>query len=62
MTDWQPIETAPKWCWVLLASRTSVWPGYIHGVVGALGLDEQPFENPTHWANFPKPPRESGEK
>lgn len=72
MSGWQPIETAPKTCWVLLAVdgevRSAFWginpedPSDGAWVIARqLGFgDRVPiafvFRNPTHWMPLPEPP------
>ena len=71
MSDWQPIETAPKdGTEVLLAIPTyGVGPTFEFAVGGffngawfgeeddAYDADEAAYQDPTHWMPLPEPPR-----
>lgn len=61
MSDWQPIETAPKEEWVLL-----FWP-YWNGPIPAVGIYcdgawdsdsaiSHDGDSPTYWMPLPPPP------
>ncbi len=55
MSEWQPIETAPKnGIHILLTWRSLVTAGYWTGAVweSHIGL-----AFPTHWMHFPAPPK-----
>ena len=68
MTDWQPIETAPKDTPILIYA-TETWRiryficvaklgKYGWEAVGASGYEcENDFEHPTHWMSLPEPPK-----
>lgn len=58
MSEWQPIETAPKVQYVLLGfehhpSRQGFWDGGAWVVTGY--VTETP-PHPTHWMPLPAPP------
>lgn len=63
--EWQPIETAPKDCTILVAIfdsagdcfvyETTWWEVDIDGFRWA-GIDEEGDYKVTHWAPIPKPP------
>jgi hypothetical protein len=68
MSDWQPIETAPKdGTYMLLMSRSGVviglWDAHEDrefGTVPAWRDDGEGYElHPTHWMPLPDPPKES---
>lgn len=64
MTEWQPIETAPKDMPVLLAGQ---WDGIGQShkwdiQIGRYLINRFPFvgqRGPTHWMLLPDPPEES---
>lgn len=64
MSDWQPIETAPKdWTHVLLAFGSSVAEGYwLEGadlwLYANTSIDDESciIDDPTHWMPLPAPP------
>ena len=67
MTDWQPIETAPRdGTWILLTGGSVGWDwdGDSKPRVVAAQFSERnaghygEYENPTHWMPLPEPPGE----
>jgi hypothetical protein len=69
MSDWQPIETAPKDGTAILAyypdkagftARQDVvpvfWSGWGGGVWENSTSGGKPFQQPTHWMPLPGPP------
>ncbi len=60
MSEWKPIETAPKdGRAVLLGHPTFVSEGYfdcVDKVHRITGLNEVPFTPFTHWMELPPPP------
>jgi hypothetical protein len=74
MTDWQPIETAPKdgtvidlWCWPYNGQArrmTGYW--WVRGVGWRTDLRENDiakskWNKPTHWMPMPAPPKAEGQ-
>lgn len=71
MSEWQPIETAPKdgshilvggpWMPVCEVSwhKATDWdyPGWRCGRFGAKGYDDLGAYEPTHWMPLPEPPK-----
>lgn len=68
MDGWQPIETAPRYEWVMLFEPNGVYdtPGLTHWIAkwvfidGEFGWFDQDASlvcsNPTHWMPLPPPP------
>jgi monoamine oxidase len=59
--NWQPIETAPKDCWILVARGSE--QGVVrwiqdHWTLGAMCS----FVKPTHWQPLPEPPADAKER
>ena len=55
LTQWQPIETAPKdGNWIICTSTSSIFVWF--------SLDDGYYGNtePTHWKPLPEPPKEQG--
>lgn len=68
MTEWQPIETAPKDADIQLGGpgwvRHGYWDKYekVHGAwtsgrVSSWGYEEVELLDPTHWMPLPEPPK-----
>ena len=62
MTEWQPIETAPKYgVSVLACSRRDVqvlrWVDLDHGGHWGRASHDIPAWQPTHWMPLPNPPK-----
>lgn len=61
--DWQPIETAPKSGWILLANSKLVSSGRFrkHDFFNLQGFirdgAEMPDTSITHWMPLPEPPK-----
>lgn len=62
MTDWRPIETAPKGLLLLYypAAVTGAHGQIIHSARIIVGLaDDTPNRPPSHWMPLPQPPEAS---
>lgn len=71
---WQPIETAPSLCRILIGGGTVSWDGSpereFSGVClaefsedgwrSSFGTDDFLYHKPTHWQPLPPPPQEQG--
>lgn len=62
MSEWQPIETAPKTCDVFLWNGVKVFPGWYcedEGWHDSRNQDHNDYPEvpqPTHWMPLPTPP------
>ena len=66
MSEWQPIETAPRngrpiFCWSHDAAFCGMWVGYWNALEGRwrdLWVSDEDEDNvqPTHWMPLPEPP------
>lgn len=57
MSEWQPIETAPKDVWILLYEEGLIWPGGFESEESRWHCPHPDFDgNPTHWMPLPSPP------
>lgn len=63
--NWQPIETAPRKAWVLVAWADRPWwtPAVLLSHDDDVWSDEEgsKYRTPTHWMPLPAPPSSSGE-
>lgn len=68
MTDWQPIDTAPKDKRLLVWSGQEIYAAHwaqhpVTGdeawIVAQWGDGDQALVKPTYWAPLPEPPRDS---
>ena len=67
--DWQPIETAPKDEWILIATpqhdagmTTSMWDSEVEWWMIDDGKNPELWlrgDAPTHWKPLPQPPKEN---
>ena len=58
MTQWQPIETAPKEQVILFfpAEQKAGRNSRLHWMVSVGRVSDYPFRKPTHWMPLPAPP------
>lgn len=60
MSEWQPIETAPKNVWIILREDKLVWIGGYEEETGKWQCQHSDFDGfPTHWQPLPLPPKET---
>jgi len=56
MTEWQPIETAPRGTRVLVYGQGGVFVNYVDEVGQLRNLFGRPKHGATHWMPLPAPP------
>ena len=56
MTDWHPIDTAPKGVLVLVWGNGPVRFGYLDELGNWRARHRGPITDPTHWMPIPEPP------
>jgi hypothetical protein len=65
MTEWQPIDTAPKdYTYILLWNGNWHWIGMWDGNASKWEIDGDQYEEdlkPTHWVPLPAPPKKGDE-